>query len=198
MEDEHRIAGLLIRWGHARDSDDWGTLSECFHEDATIHISRMSGSAKEFVARSRVMAAVRKAGTHMKHLICRIWVKLNRYRAFSRCNVNLQIRGKVRGHEFDLHSWFRFFDLLKRENDSWRITRRTAVYEKDCMFPVWPGGFPEDFFSDMELSRYPAPAKFLCYWIRCCGGSGSTDIISVHSEEEHALKKESEAWLRNA
>jgi len=37
MEDEHQIANLLIRWGHARESDDWETLAGCFHDKATIH-----------------------------------------------------------------------------------------------------------------------------------------------------------------
>jgi hypothetical protein len=39
LRDEHEIASLLIRWGHARDSDDWETFSACFHDDATIHMS---------------------------------------------------------------------------------------------------------------------------------------------------------------
>jgi SnoaL-like domain len=37
IEDDHQIASLLIRWGYARDSDDWETLAGCFHDDATIH-----------------------------------------------------------------------------------------------------------------------------------------------------------------
>jgi len=27
LKDEHEIARLLIRWGHARDGEDWETLS---------------------------------------------------------------------------------------------------------------------------------------------------------------------------
>jgi len=34
--------------GHARDSDDWETLAACFHSDATIHLSWISGLAKDF------------------------------------------------------------------------------------------------------------------------------------------------------
>jgi hypothetical protein len=59
MEDEHKIASLLIRWGHARDSGDWETLADCFHDDATIHISWISASAREFVERSRIMIEAR-------------------------------------------------------------------------------------------------------------------------------------------
>jgi hypothetical protein len=76
IEDEHQIASLVIRWGHARDSDDWETLAGCFHEDATIHISWISGPAKDFIARSRAMAAARKPGEHTKHVISGPWIRI--------------------------------------------------------------------------------------------------------------------------
>lgn len=195
MEDENQINSLLIRWGHARDSDDWETLVECFHDDATIHISWISGPAKEFIALSRTMAKMRMPGAHTKHLISGSWVRINRNRAFSRCHANLYIRGKLDGCEFDLQSWIRFFDLLEKRNDTWRIVKRTAVYEKDRMEPVDPRGFPKDFFAEMDLSSFPESAKFLCYMIQRSGGSPSTDIISVYSDKEQALREESEAWI---
>ena len=198
IEDEHQITSLLIRWGHARDSDDWETLAGCFHNDATIHISWISGPAKDFVARSRAMAAARKAGEHTKHLISGPWIRVNRARAFSRCHVNLYIRTTIDGHEFDLQSWFRFFDLLERRDNVWRIVKRTAVYEKDRLEPVDPRGVPKDFFADMNLSTFPASAKFLCYRQVRSGRSPSTNIISVYTDEERALREEGERWLENA
>jgi SnoaL-like domain len=198
IEDEHQIASLVIRWGHARDSDDWETLAGCFHEDATIHISWISGPAKDFIARSRAMAAARKPGEHTKHVISGPWIRINRDRAFSRCHVNLYIRSTVDGHEFDLQSWFRFFDLLERRDDVWRIVKRTAVYEKDRLEPVDPRGVPKDFFADMNLSAFPAAAKFLCYRQLRSGRSPSTNIISAYSDEERALREESGRWLENA
>jgi 3-phenylpropionate/cinnamic acid dioxygenase small subunit len=198
MEDEHQINSLLIRWGHARDSDDWETLAECFHDEATIHISWISGSTKEFVARSRAMAAARRPGAHNKHLISGPWIRVNRDRAFSRCHANLYIRDEVDGHEFDFQSWLRFFDLLEKRDNTWRIVKRTGVYEKDRMEPVDPRSVPEDFFADMDLSAFPASAKFLCYRIQRSGRSPSTDIISVYSDEERALREECEVWLENA
>jgi 3-phenylpropionate/cinnamic acid dioxygenase small subunit len=198
IEDEHQITSLLIRWGHARDNDDWETLAGCFHEDATIHISWISGPAKEFIARSRAMAAARKPGEHSKHLISGPWIRVSRDRAFSRCQVNLYIRTTIDSHEFDLQSWFRFFDLLERRGNVWRIVKRTAVYEKDRLEPVDPRGVPKDFFADMDLSAFPASAKFLCYRQVRSGRSPSTNIISVYSDEERALREEGERWLANA
>jgi SnoaL-like domain len=115
IEDEHQIASLLIRWGHARHSGDWGTLADCFHDDATIHISWISGLAKDFVARSRAMAAARKPGDHIKHVISGPWIRVNRDRAFSRCHANLYIRTTIDDHEFDLHAWARFLICWKEE-----------------------------------------------------------------------------------
>jgi hypothetical protein len=142
-EDEHQIASLLIRWGHARDSDDWETLAGCFHDDARIHISWISGPAKDYIARSRVMAAARKSGEHAKHLISGAWIQVNQDRAFTRCHANLYVRTTIKGHECDLQSWIRFFDLLKKNDDVWRIVKRTAVYEKDRLEPVDPRGVPK-------------------------------------------------------
>ena len=197
IEDEHQIASLLIRWGHVRDSDDWEILSGCFHDDATIHISWITGPAQDFIARSRTMAAARKAGDHTKHLISAPWIRINRDRAFSRCHANLYIRSTMDGHEFDLQSWIRFFDLLERRDNVWRIVKRTAVYEKDRLEPVDPRGVPKDFFDDMELSAFPTSAKFLCYRQLRSGRSPSTNIISAYSDEERALREEGGAWLEN-
>ena len=198
MEDEHQIASLLIRWGHARDSDDWETLAGCFHNDATIHISWISGPAKNFVARSRTMAAAREPGAHTKHIISGPWIRVNRDRAFSRCHANLYIRAAIDGYEFDLQSWIRFFDLLERRDNTWRIVKRTAVYEKDRMEPVDPRGVPQDFFADMNLSAFPASARFLCYRHQRSGTPPASDIISVYSAEERALREDCEKWLENA
>ena len=198
IEDEHRIASLLVRWGHARDSDDWETLAGCFHDDATIHISWISGPARDFVARSRAMAEARKPGHHIKHLISGPWIQVNRDRAFSRCHVNLYNRSVFDGYEFDLRSWSRFFDLLERREGVWRIAKRTAVYEKDRMDPVDPRGVPKEFFASMDLSAYPAATRFLCYSITRSGRTPSTGSVSVFSKEERMLKEEGKAWLEGA
>lgn len=197
IEDEHQIANLLVRWGHARDSDDWETLAGCFHDDATIHISWISGPARDFVARSRAMAAARKPGDHIKHVISGPWIHINGHRAFSRSHANLYIRSTIDGHAIDLQSWIRFFDLLERRDGLWQIVKRTAVYEKDRMEPVDPRGVPKDFFADMDLSVYPACAKFLCYSLQRSGRSPATDIVSVYSNEERILREKCEAWLGN-
>ncbi len=66
------------------------------------------------------------------------------------------------------------------------------------MDPVDPQGVPKDFFADMNLSAFPPSAKFLCYRQLRTGRSLSTNMISVYSDEEHALREEGEVWLECA
>ena len=143
------------------------------------------------------MAEARKPGDHIKHVISGPWIQVNRDRAFSRCHANLYIRTTIDGHEFDLQAWARFFDLLERREAVWRMFKRTAVYENDRMQAVDPRGVPKEFFSGMDLSEFPASAKFLCYWLQRTGFLPSTNLISVYSDGERALREESEAWLEN-
>lgn len=97
-----------------------------------------------------------------------------------------------------MQSWFRSFDLLERRDNVWRIVKRTAVYEKDHMGPVNPRGVSKDFFTDMNLSAFPASVKFLSYWQLRSGRSPSTDNVSAYSDGERALREEGERWLENA
>lgn len=193
--DEHEIAALLVRWGHARDADDWDTLAACFHDDASIHISWISAPVAEFIARSRALAAERKPGSHIKHLITGPWIRLNGARAFSRCHVDLYIRADIGGHAFDFRSWFRFFDLLEKRDRVWRIARRTAVYEKDRMDPVDPRGVPDRLLAEMDLSAFPPAARHLCYLQQAAGRPPAAEIVSVYSDEEAALGEAGEKWL---
>ena len=195
MVDEHEIAALLFRWGHARDGDEWEVLAACFHDDATIHISWISAPAVEFIARSRELAARRKPGFHTKHLITGPWIRLNGERAFSRCHVNLYIRADIGGHQFDVESWFRFFDLLEKRDGVWRFATRTAVYEKDRMDPVDPHTVPDQLLAGMDFSAFPETAKHLCYLQNLSGRPAVSGIVSVYSDEEAALKQTCETWL---
>ena len=194
MRDEHEIANLLVRWGHARDADDWETLAACFHDDARIAISWMSGTARDFLDGSRVMAERRPPGSHIKHVFAGPWILVNGERAFSRCHVTLFARAFIDGHEFDFQSLFRFFDLLERRDGVWRIFRRTGVYEKDRMDPVDPRGVPAGFYETMDLSPFPPEMRYLCYR-QSKTGVPSVPGIAVYSPEETALRSECLDWV---
>lgn len=194
MLDEHEIASLLVRWGHARDADDWETLAACFHDEATISISWMSGPVGDFLEGSKAMARARPPGTHVKHVFAGPLILTNGDRAFSRCHVTLFARAFVDGHEFDFESLFRFFDLLERRDGVWRILRRIGVYEKDRMDPVDPRGVPTGFYADMDLSSFPPEMRFLCFR-QSKTGVRSVPGIAVYSPQEAVLRSDCLAWL---
>ena len=192
------IAELLVRWGHARDGDDWETLAACFHDDATIHLSWMSGSAADFLAGSKRMAANKKPGTHTKHQIGGPYVLVDGDRAFARCHVNLFTRVELDGYEFDFQAWFQFLDRIERRDGVWRILDRTAVYEKDRMDPVVPGSVPDSYFADMDLSAFPPQVRFLSYRHSRTGNSPDPDKIFAATDEASALRRSCEDWLGGA
>ncbi len=193
--DEMEIANLLVRWGHARDGDHWDILADCFHDEASIHISWISSNAKEFVARSAAQVPDRAPGEHTKHAIGGPWIQIAGARAFSRCHVRLFIRNFIDGYEFDMEVWFRFLDLLEKRDGVWRILKRTAVYEKDRMDAVEPLKVPDSFYDDMNLEAYPPACKMLCFRLKKVGRPAVSDIVSVYSEEEKALLAEGAAWI---
>lgn len=195
-DDEHEIASLLIRWGHARDSADWETLAGCFHDDATIHISWMSGSAKDFLAGSQGMAGKRKPGGYTKHVFTGPWIIVDGDCAFSRCHANLFVRAEIDGHWLDFTSWFRFFDLLEKRAGAWGIIKRAGVYEKDRLDPVVPGAVPASYFADMDLSGLLPEARYLLWRQRQQGTPAADDMAVAMSDGETALKAEGEAWLK--
>jgi len=193
-QDEHEIARVLMAWGHARDSDDWDALAECFHGDATIHISWISDTAKAFIAGSKAMAANRKPGSHMKHAFAGPLVTVNGDRAFSRCHVTLSARAIIDDLEFDFLSLFRFFDLFEKRDGTWRILKRTAVYEKDRMDPVHPHLVPASFYEAMDLSAFPPELRFLGFFL-AGGGRELLPVPTVYSAEEEALHRECLDWI---
>ena len=199
VNDEHEINVVLSEWGFARDNGDWELLGNCFQHDAEINISWFSGTAIEFIKKSRTMVAELKTGEHGKHQIGRSRIRLNGNRAASECHVELMRRVVGEPFDFDTTSWGRFFDLFeKREDGVWRIFRRTMVYEKDRFDPVNPAHVPDGFFEQMNLSEYPPACKFLCYRLDLKGYKPQGNIIQSGSKDEARLKKELKIWLENA
>lgn len=194
LHDRRCIEELVYRWAGARDSDDWTALGACFHADAHIHISWISARAEAFVHRSRAMAAGRKPGGHMKHLISAPWIEVNGTRGFSRSNATLLIRDCVDGFWFDIESHIRFFDRVESRDGVWRIVERTGVYDKDRIDPVGSMPPPHAPWNTPALAHYPPAACFLCWWLTSKGLAHLPDLIAVYSEEEARLRDACRTW----
>jgi hypothetical protein len=112
--DEQDIAQLLFRWAHARDYEDWDAPAACFHGDATMHIGWISGSAKDYVVKSREQVRNKAPGAHAKHIVSAPMIEVLGDRTTSICHATLHVRRTVGGVEADIESFMRFFDLLER------------------------------------------------------------------------------------
>lgn len=162
---QHNIVEVLKTWVYARDQGDWDALANCFHPNATIHISWISDSALAFIAGSKKMLREIKPGEHSKHNLGSSRIRINGNRAVSECHVELLRRICSNETDFDTHTWGRFLDLFeKRKNRNWRIVKRTMVYEKDRLDAVDPSKLPRDFWENLGL----------CY-LEVHAGAGGTE-----------------------
>ena len=194
--DGQEITDLIMRWGQARDRGDWDSLRDCFHEDGSIHIAWISGSSHEFVDKSADRLSEFGSGEHAKHIMSAPNTAINGSRAFSQTHVNHCARVIVDDLEFDWEFWGQFFDLLeRRDDDKWRIFRRTMVYEKDRLDAVHGEAIPDGYFGDTAFAKFPPEVRFLSWRLAKKGIPPAQNIITVNSPEEKTLLAESKAWL---
>lgn len=194
--DRVEINALLLNWGQARDRGDWPALRECFQPDGTIHIAWISGPAEDFVERSAGMLAAEHDRGFAKHVITPNRVRLNGRRAFSQCHVNFPTRAVIDDIEFDWEFWGQFYDLLeKRDDDQWRIFRRTMVYEKDRLDPVDPSKLPDGYFAAMNLEQYPHQVRFTHWRLAQAGRTPMPDMVLSKTDEAEKLLTDSLTWL---
>ncbi|MEE2760407.1 MAG: nuclear transport factor 2 family protein [Pseudomonadota bacterium] len=194
--DEFEIRKVLSNWAYARDNGDWDLLADCYHGDATMNISWISGPASEFIEQSKGMLAKIKPGAFNKHNVGDAFITVNGKRASSEVHIELISRMSNEVFEFDCITWARFIDLFeKRDEGIWRILKRTMVYEKDRLDPVNPDQVPDGYFDAMNLDQFPAECRFLCYRLSLRGYAPEPNIVPVRSEAEKALRAEAKEWI---
>lgn len=198
MVDEHEISKVLSSWAYGRDNGDWELLSNCYHDDATMNISWISGSASDFIEQSKKMLAGVQPEEYGKHNVGDAFIKVSGDRATSECHIELIRRMRNESFEFDAITWGRFIDLFERRDDGvWRIFQRTMVYEKDRLDPVNPDQVPAGYYDAMNLDQFPAACRFLCYRLGLRGWAPENNIIVVKSEEEVKLRESGLRWVQN-
>jgi hypothetical protein len=130
------ITQLIVREREARDQGRWHTMRECFHADALIRISWITGNADEFVNGSIDMA---KRGVLAKHRLGPVLVHRNGDRAVATLGGIIDIPVSLDGVEAQLSSHARFFYRVERRAQQWRLSGFEAVYIRDELVPCVPG-----------------------------------------------------------
>lgn len=130
------ISQLIVREREARDQGRWKTMRECFHADALIRISWITGNADEFVNGSIDMA---KRGVRAKHRLGPILVHRNGDRAIATLGGIIDIPVKLDGVDAQLSSHARFFYRVEQREGHWKLSGFEGVYVRDELVPCVPG-----------------------------------------------------------
>jgi hypothetical protein len=130
------ITQLILRERESRDEGRWAPMRECFHHDALIRISWITGNADDFVNGSRDMA---ERGVLAKHRLGPILVRRREHRAIATLGGVIDIPVKLDEVDAQLSSYARFYYRAERRDNIWKLSGFEAVYLRDELAPSVPG-----------------------------------------------------------
>jgi hypothetical protein len=130
------LTQLIVTERESRDFGHWTRMRDCFHADALIRISWITGNADQFVEGSRDMAA---RGVLAKHRLGPIRIHLGGDRAVASLTGIIDIPSQVDGVDCQLSSHARFLYRAERRDGHWRLSGFDGVYRRDELMPVVPG-----------------------------------------------------------
>ena len=165
------ITQLIVREREARDQGRWKTMRECFHADALIRISWITGNADEFVNGSIDMA---RRGVLAKHRLGPILVHRNGDRAVATLAGIIDIPVKLDAVEAQLSSHARFFYRVERREQRWRLSGFEAVYVRDELVPCVPGQTLS--IAPDELADFRPSYRLLSYVLSRNGYRVNSDL----------------------
>jgi hypothetical protein len=192
VNDKYACAERIQAWGLFRDQGKWPELLATFNPGSQISVSWFSGDYCEFVEHCRKSF---EAGQRSKHQIFPSVVRVADKRAIAETNVVLLVRQKVGGVLTDLTSYARFLDRLEEGKGNWRITERTAIYERDRLDPVEPSENFERLFATTDLSAYPEAYRYMAARLIAAGRELAPVIYRDGSPHTEQLYRRYEAWL---
>jgi len=134
--DVSAITQLILLERESRDQQRWKTMRGCFHDDALIRISWITGNADEFVNGSIDMA---RRGVLAKHRLGPVLVRLGGERAIATLGGAIDIPAKVGGLDAQLSSYARFFYKAERREGRWKLSGFDGTYVRDELVPTVPG-----------------------------------------------------------
>jgi hypothetical protein len=134
--DISEITQLILRERESRDLGRWPEMRECFHDDALIRISWITGNADQFVEGSIDMA---RRGVLAKHRLGPVLVRVQKDRAVATMSGAIDIPVKIGDVDAQLSSYARFVYPAERRAQRWKLSGFNGVYIRDELVPVVPG-----------------------------------------------------------
>ena len=122
--------------------------------------------------------------------------EINGARAIAQTRMAIMVRSALDGVEVDAACYGRFFDRVEKRGGSWRIAKRSVIYEKDRIDPVDPGTV---ISLDLALlRRFPEGYRHLAYLQTKNGAQVNPNLPTAHGEALEKLLREAQAWLAAA
>lgn len=196
--DHFEIQNIITKGLIARNSGLWQELGSCYHPDAHLTTSWFNGKAADFVSGSAEMKIARHDGESQKHMTSNHLIRVSGSRAVAECDLILYQRRHINGVELDFTTWSRRLHLLEKRNGEWRISRQTVIYEKDRMEPAYPDRVPADFYSSLDLSKYPAQIRYHCWRNDTAGFPPPHNICLQGTPRETEVRENARLWLAGA
>ena len=172
-----------------RDRCDWDGVADLFEPAAEIRLAWYRGGVDGFIESSR--RAAESGAPNPKHTFGYPRVTGHGYRAAAETDVQITIRndGDI---PFDVTSWVVFIDHFVKVDERWKITRRTAIYERDRLDFLDPTRrFP--LFSNGELHSRPG-VTFLAVALERAGLPPPTHGVIAGSQDEVLTRSDAARW----
>lgn len=188
--DTSEITQLILTERESRDLGYWARMRDCFHADALIRISWITGNADAFVAGSIDMA---RRGVLAKHRLGPVRVQLSGERAVASLTGIIDIPSQVDGIDVQLASHARFLYRAERRDGRWRLSGFDGIYRRDEMVPVVPG---QALTVDAAaLARFRPSYRLLSYVLSRNGYDVNGDLPGEDQPERvAALEDELFRW----
>jgi hypothetical protein len=188
--DISEITQIILRERESRDLGRWKEMRECFHDDALIRISWITGNADQFVEGSIDMA---RRGVLAKHRLGPVLVRVNKDRAVATLGGAIDIPAKLGDIDVQLSSYARFVYPAERRGGQWKLSGFNGVYIRDELVPVVPG---QTLRVDPEaLKAFRSSYRMLSYVLTMNGYKVNSDLAGDdRPETARALESELLQW----
>ncbi len=185
------VTQLVLRERQCRDRGWWDQMAECFADNAAIRMSWFTGSAAEFVRRSREMSG---RGDYAVHRLSPPAIQFKDDRALAEVPLTIEFRVTINGVEAYLDSNARSQYRAERIDGMWRIVDITSIYERDSLYPAIPGTRLD--IDSEELATYRPSYRCLAWYLSQKGYRIGADLLGDDQPEAAARQYEAgAAWL---
>ena len=189
------VERLLIRevvenWAVWRDAGDWERFRGVWHSDGRMMATWFQGSAERFIEVSREGW---DKGVSILHFLGGSAIDIAGERAVAQTKMTISQRALVDDVACDVVCTGRFYDFFERRADTWRITLRQPIYEKDRLDPVDPAATLK--LDAAVLLQFPEGYRHLAYLQTKIGYTVKRDMPTLKGPEVERLYATGAAWL---